>query len=389
MLYLIRFIMTQRVKDSDPEMDHIRKMLSSSGPYPAVKQVAERIFQRMPSLVKDWAAEMETFSATKRKSELINNVMVKIEEFVLDSDKARECGMPNKAEQYCSYIDLVVGIARSATKHWTVFLLKDYPSIEAPNYQMEEEGYELRKKVKSALAELGFRPGVQTETASDRIWFRIVLVKKSKDRKKDQEKMKKSRATMLAYFPGEPYFYAPKNHKTEIGDALVSCLGCSSYTELPLSGKHIDSLRRLRLGRDGRQGPSLADHTLDRFGLFSSEDMGPTATSYPILDKILVKYDSVFKGCEELPDPSLMDGKSLNASLEISGTDVINGLRGLVEAGVVNNPPPKWVSNVATAGRSSFNLVDGGRAVPQRDWDNESVMSGFSMRSDKTRQRQN
>lgn len=382
--------MAQRVKDSDPDMDHIRKMLSSCGPYPAVKQVAERIFQRMPSLVKDWASEMETFSVTKRKSEFINVVMDKIEEFVEDPDKARECQMPSKAEQYSSYIDLVVGIARSASKHWTVFLLKDYPSIEAPNYQMEEEGYELRHKLKSALAELGFRPGVQTETASDRIWFRIVLVKKSKDRRKDQEKMKKSRATMLAYFPGEPYFYAPKNHKTEIGDALVTCLRCSSYTELPLSGKHIDSLRRLRLGRDGRQGPSLADHTIDRFSLFPSEDTGPTATtSYPILDRIVVNYDSVFRGCEELPDASLMEGKSLNAGLEIFGSDVIGGLRGLVEAGIVNNPPPKWISNVATAGRSRFNLVDGGRAVPPRDWDNESAMSGFSTRSENPRQRQN
>jgi len=381
--------MTRRVKDSDPEMDHIRKMLSSSGPYPAVKQVAERIFQRMPSLVKDWAAEMESFSATKRKSEFINKVMDKIEKLVQDPDLARECQMPTKADQYCSYIDLVVGIARSAAKHWTVFLLKDYPSIEAPNYQVEEEGYELRHKLKSALAEMGFRPGVQTETAEDRIWFRIVLVKKTQDRRKDQEKMKKCRATMLAYFPGEPYFYAPKNHKTEIGDALVTCLRCSSYTELPLSGKHIDSLRRLRLGRDGRQGPSLADQTQDRFGVFPSSDTGASSASYPILDRIAVKYDSTFRGCEELPDPSLMDGKSLNATLEISGVDVIGGLRGLVEAGVVNNPPPKWISNLATAGRSRFNLVDGGRATAQRDWDNESVMSGFSMRSDIPRQRQN
>merc|ERR1719319_2130012 len=90
---------------------------------------------------------MESFSVTKRKSEFINKVMDKIEKLVQDPDLARECQMPTKADQYCSYIDLVVGIARSAAKHWTVFLLKDYPSIEAPNYQVEEEGYELRHKL--------------------------------------------------------------------------------------------------------------------------------------------------------------------------------------------------------------------------------------------------
>jgi len=364
-------------------------MLSSCGPYPAVKQVAERIFQRIPSCVRDWALEIETVSANRRKTEFLDKMMEKIEDFVEDPALAKENQMPSKAEQYSSYIALVVGIARAGAKQWTVYLLKDYPGVEANNYQMEEEGYELRKKLKSALSDLGFRPGVQTETASDRIWFRVALVKKTKDRRKDQEKLKSSRACILAYFPGEPYFYAPSSLKTEIGEALVTCLSCTSYTQLPLAGKHIDSLRRLRLGRDGRQGPSIQSNIIDRFSLFPSEDGSSSASPYPVLDRVAVKYDSIFRGGEDLPDPALMEGKILNAELEISGKDVIGGLKALVELGVVSNPPPKWISNVATAGRTSFKLLDGGRAVTRRDWDNQSVMSAISLPGDRSRQRQN
>ena len=134
--------------------------------------------------------------------------------------------------------------------------------------------------------------------------------------------------------------------------------------------------------------------------MFPSEDFASTSTLHPVLDRVSVAYDSTFRGCEELPDPARMEGKMLNAKLEITGKDVIGGLKALVELGVVSDPPPKWISNVATAGRSNFKLLDGGRAVPRRDWDNESVMSGrrdwdnesvmsgVSLLGDRTMQRQ-
>ena len=44
--------------------------------------------------------------------------------------------------------------------------------------------------------------------------------------------------------------------------ALCECLSSSGYASLPLSGPHLESLRRLRLNRDGkrRQILALEDH---------------------------------------------------------------------------------------------------------------------------------
>ena len=82
-----------------------------------------------------------------------------------------------------------------------------------------------------------------------------------------------------------------------------------------------------------------------------------------------------------------MMGKPMNATLEVVGGDVIGGLMDLVDQGIID-PCPPWVSNLATAGRNRFDLVDGGRATV-RDADLESVVSHRSVASSRFSQREN
>jgi len=385
--------MKPRVRDVDPELERIKKLVSSAGPYPAVVKVAQRVFQRIPYLVTQWLEEMETVPVSKRKGEMVSQIMDRIEEFIRDPQAAKELFMPYKTDDYYTYIELVVGIARSTAKQWTVHLLKDYPTNDRPSYQMEDEGYSLRTKVKKALADMGVATTVQTETTEDRIWLRIAVTKSSGDRKKDKKKLRNIRPTIVAYFPGEPYLYAPNNLKQEIGDALVTSFEATNLTPLPLSGKHIDSLRRLRLGRDGRAGPAKTAPTKDRFTVFPTgepgEEVNTTDNTLPKLNKIVVRFESEFKACDELPEKAatLMMGKPMNATLEVVGSDVIGGLMDLVDQGIID-PCPPWVSNLSTAGRNRFDLVDGGRATV-RDADLESVVSHRSVASSRFSQREN
>ena len=172
--------------------------------------------------------------------------------------------MPYKTDEYYSYIELVVGIARATAKQWTVHLLKDYPTNDRPSYQMEDEGYSLRTKVKKALADMGVATTVQTETTEDRIWLRIAVTKSSGDRKKDKKKLRNIRPTLVAYFPGEPYLYAPNNLKQEICAALVTSFEATNLTPLELSGDDLDLLRRLRqpAGAERRlEQPGAGNHS--------------------------------------------------------------------------------------------------------------------------------
>ena len=59
------------------------------------------------------------------------------------------------------------------------------------------------------------------------------------------------------------------------------------------------------------------------------------------------------------------------------GSDVISGLQDLVAEGVVaNDPPPKWVTDLGTAGRNTFNLSEG-TTGQERQLDIESVLSRY------------
>ena len=100
------------------------------------------------------------------------------------------------------------------------------------------------------------------------------------------------------------------------------------------------------------------------------------------------RFESEFKACDELPEKAamLMRGKPMNAALEVTGSDVIGGLKELVDQGIID-PCPPWVSNLSTAGRNRFDLVDGGRAAV-RDADLESVVSHRSVASSRI-QREN
>ena len=100
----------------------------------------------------------------------------------------------------------------------------------------------------------------------------MVNTKKSKNRTKDNQMLEKGQGKFIVYYPGESYLYSTKSDDNVL-KALTECLGSSDYSQLELSGKSISSLRKIRLGRDARDGPSrkaVAD--VDRFSVVNHQD---------------------------------------------------------------------------------------------------------------------
>jgi len=357
----------ERIDCESQAFDKLRKLLMSSGSYSNLSVVVGRVFQRAPLLVKEMESQVEGLSLTKKKSVMIDLVLDQIAELVDPSQNiAHQLGLPNKVYHYLAYMDLVVARVKDNTRQWAVYLLRDYSHRADEANLIDEEGWVLRTKLKTELKELGVMAGVQTEAEEDRIWFRITTTRKTKNRAKDMERLYKAKPTLVVYYPGEPYYYSAQNLADDLTLSLARCVGAKESKELPLTGRCVASLRRLRLGRDGRYGPTdKARLDNERFTVMGRDEGESQKEELPKLDKVTVSCEMELEGT----------GDMLGMTMEVVGQDVIGGLMDLVELGIIDKPAPMWVANLPTAGRNKFHLVEGGRAATAgRDYD--SVISG-------------
>jgi hypothetical protein len=217
----------------------------SAGSYTNLLVLVGRVCQRAPGLIKDMENQLEGMSFTRKNSSFVEPVLDKIGKLVgAGPGLAHQLGLPNKVWHYLTYTDLVVVRVKDNTRQWAVCLLRDYPHTAEEASLIDEEGWVLRTKLKTALKEIGLMAGVQTE---ERICFRITTTRKTKD----MERVYKVKPTLVVYYSGEPYFYS----------SLSRCLGCKDSKELPLGGRCVVSLRILRQGWEGRpHGHGQAQH---------------------------------------------------------------------------------------------------------------------------------
>ena len=106
-----------------------------------------------------------------------------------------------------------------------------------------------------------------------------------------------------------------------------------------------------------------------RFHIFDdNQSQEMTVPSHPVLDKVQLTFS---KQVPEIP------GLTLDCRVDIAGSDVISGLQDLVDDGfIANDPPPKWVAGLGTAGRNTFRLSEGDTGQ-ERQLDMESVLSRY------------
>jgi len=346
-------------------MEKLRKLVVSAGVLSRVLVVVRRVFQRQQQLVQELEDGMEEeTSSVKKKATLVDLFLEKVEVMIRDPAVAKSYNLPYRLSQYLAYTELVVARVRAETtsaKQWKVFGLKDY-EMPGPT-QIDTEGYTLRNKLKKQLKEAGLVSNVQTEAWDDSIWFRVAAVKKTKNRVRDQERLERGRSHQLVYYPGEPYLYSAISLSSEMASAVARCVGAEGWEALPLTGRCVSSLRRLRLARDAREGPgSKAKLCGERFAIVArEEDMEvevavPAIAAAPRLDRVEVTCSA-----EQQAGDVRLDFR-----LEVVGPDVIRGVQELSELGVVSSqPPPTWLQNLTTAGKNKFNLLESGREADQ------------------------
>ena len=341
----------RRAADNE-KFEILRKRLNICGTAEMLKMVAQRLFQRAPFIVQEIEEDMVDVHKSKQKAALQQAILDKIEELLKPKDKdvTAEMGMPTKLSAYISYVELLVVAVKSQSRQWCVYLLRDIPS-EAGQGDLCEQAYTIRAKLKARLKAMSLLPDVQVEAREDRIWLRIALVKLTKNRSKDKTKLEVARPAYLVYFPGEPYFYGVPGIRDDIGTALAGCLGCGGWEPLPLEGRHVDGLRRMRLGRDARDGPVRAKQSRDRFGMVGGA--GEPTRPLPLIERGTWSRVDPFQGANKLRQPDLLDeDTAVRMSMGVAGKDIVAGLQNLVAEGVFTQPTPQWLTNFSTAGRN-------------------------------------
>eukprot|EP00092_Neocalanus_flemingeri_P039215 GFUD01042686.1.p1 GENE.GFUD01042686.1~~GFUD01042686.1.p1 ORF type:complete len:371 (-),score=115.86 GFUD01042686.1:49-1161(-) len=286
-------------------LDRLREMLMSAGSYSNLVMVAGRVFQKVPWLVREMEGQLEEMSVTRKKSSLIELVLAKIGQLVgEDHTLAREHGLPSKVWHYLAYTDLVLARVTDNTKQWAMYLLKDFPHTAETASLIDEEGRVLRKKLKTALKEVGLVAGVQTESEDDRIWFRITTSKKTEDRTKDMEKVHKAKPTLVVYYPGEPYLYSVPNMTEVLSSSLSRCLGCVDCQELPGELRGLPrAFKKFKVASEQSDIGSGITHTSDNSCIMSAviSDL-PTVSDNNSVSCEPTVPDTVKSECLEIGD---------------------------------------------------------------------------------------
>lgn len=181
----------------------------------------------------------------------------------------------------------------------------------------------------------------------------------SKNRARDRGKLERARPSFLVHFPGEPYFYAGAGLREEVGEAVAGVLGCQGWERLPLDGRHVDSLRRMRLGRDARDGPVRALPGKDaRFGVAGGEEGAGDAPPQPLVEKGTFRLEGEFRGREALVQPNLLEEDvRVGQVMAVTGKDIVTGLLALAAKGIFDSPAPLWLTNFPTAGRNQVTIA--------------------------------
>jgi len=348
--------------------------------FDAVQHIADRVFQRIPSVASRLKERSESAPKSRRKAQLISIFLDKLEELLDQPDKAKSLGLPLKMFDYLKYIDLLVTVNRSSQKTWKVYYLEKFSLNQSSELGLEAMVVEQRNKIKSWFKPKGLIGSVQAEADASKIWFSVSFTKQSKDRAKDRGRLQRSKFFYIVHYPGEPYFYSTGSKlPRELGEAVTHCFDSSAYITVPLSGKYLDSLRELRLSRGVGLDPLVVVPGRERFNIFQQPHNNKR--QFPKLDHVTVESNFEVGNLECLAEnPEAMRGSTLKMRLECRGSDTIGGLNDLVsEDVVVRDPSPRWVSSLPTAGRNKLILVPNPRK--ETEWELQSIMSRTSNRS--------
>lgn len=376
-----------------------RKLSRFGGSLALVTRLARRLFQKCPEVWQEMEREHLARAPPTERVYVAQQFILRTILSILDGHGTRaNLGLPTKLESYLSFMDLAWVTLKSEDHHhtpsnensnspgpghggpaiqWHVFVLREHrPPVEVSFHKM-------RRRLKQKLPESRLSSvQVDQDFGEDqeeprRIFFRVTSVKKTRSLKKDEEHLLKKPAIFFAYYPNEPYFYCDKPIFDQyLGEALSECLFSTGFDPLPLSGPHLDSLRQLRLHRDGKLPPVQIGrrplyNAANPFNILEPEpnetegELEFVSSALPALSRLTLKGTSKFtesKAIQDFHNGRLpLQTKNLDFEMVVSGPDVLKGLNSMVNSSRVSyfGPLlPKWVQEVGNRGRNVIHIND-------------------------------
>lgn len=333
-----------RVRPNTASLVHIHRQLRRFRTESDVQHLAQRLFQKDPNILEEFTSLVNSTPYGRRLPEARHFIVSTIDGAV-NNAKASQV-LPTNVENYVSFCDLTWTLRHSDRHQWHTFQLTDFPGPLIHELDGSVPLLKLRKLVKKKLADdkqtlASVQMDIKGLEDVDMVLLRIVSCKKTKDGTRDEKKMLVKKATFIVYFAGEPYFYAnSQSPDLEHCEIFANCLECSAYKALPLHGKHVESLRQMRLTKDHG----------DMESLWQQEDK-----PLPMLNMLQLACTYTFKGDEAMANSQQVTQEGFEVNVDLKGKDVLNALRSLNKnVNLLSNPLPRWTkksSNVITVNR--------------------------------------
>lgn len=311
-----------------------------------IVNLAHRLFQKCPSIIEALQQKLDTTNDEQDKIRIATEDTLKLIALALQKrirdEKHEVVQFPTNPENYLSFCDLTEVASYPERKQWHTFVMQDQTDVLGNLHgpQGKLPLWKIRKSLKKKLSAeklVSVQMDIKAnETGTQMVFLRIATTPTLKNIEKAEKNLLIAKPTFLVYFPGEQYFYADSSVPNENHcQALVEVLKCSAYEGIPLIGRHVESLRQLRLNRDQ---PESIDHEL----WMDTDQPLPTLNLF----------------CVSAVNDMTCDGKRLimeeiKSSIEIKGNDVLNGLREISQnsKGIISEPTPSWVQKAVYRGR--------------------------------------
>jgi len=334
----------RKTKDQENPQALIGQRLKKYRTHEEIVNLAHRLFQKCPSIIEALQNKVEQSHDSDKvriaSEDTLRLIGLALQKRIKD-EKYEIVHFPTNPENYLSFCDLTEVVLHPERKMWHTFVMQDQTDV-LENLHGPEGSlplWKIRKSLKKKLNEdklASVQMDLNNETGIPTVFLRIATTPKIKNIKKAERNLLTVKPTFLVYFPGEQYFYADSSVPNENHcQALVEVLKCSAYEEIPLIGRHVESLRQLRLNRDQ---PENIDHEL----WMDTDQPLPTLNLFTV----------------SAVNDMTCDGKRVimedfKSSIEIKGHDVLNGLREISQKSkeIISQPPPSWIQKAVYRGR--------------------------------------
>ncbi|KAG1677771.1 Centromere protein N [Nymphon striatum] len=282
--------------------------------------------------------------------------------------------MQDECKQICAKLEILL-LQTKLSKKWHAYEMKNIETTQHSHFNKNTLQKSLEKEIKNSR----YETDVVIDMKDNSFWIRILLI----------DPLNSSKAAVrvfFIYYPGTSIILLasfPKKYEEFLKQCLCGVFMCESLEMLPLSGENPDSIASLAISQSDCSNAmthSSILHSLNPRSCSNTED-------YPLNSRIIdedkeakenrCKYNKTKFGDDKIPQmkkltyetetklhpvenqPDGWDASDMmKCKVTLQGSNVLEGIKGLVNDFIAEAPLPPYLSNITRLGRNYLRIQE-------------------------------